>query len=94
MIKKWDASLVCFILVVLAAVPVAALRAKTFSIGYELGQLKNKERELRQSNIELQTELASAQRTVREKWIPHQSKRAQILSLPEPTQVIRSDSSR
>lgn len=67
--KSWriDASIVCFAMVVLAAIPVTTLRSKTYAIGYELGRLKETERELRQRNIELQSTLASVQRSVRDK---------------------------
>lgn len=69
-----DVSLVCFVLVLAAAIPVALLRTKTYALGYELGQLKSRERELRQRNVELLSELASTQRTVRDK---HTSSSAQ-----------------
>lgn len=64
-----DASMVCFALVVLAAIPVATLRSKTYAIGYELGKLKAQERALRQHNIELQSELAAVQRSIRDKHV-------------------------
>ena len=91
--KRIDASLLCFALVVLAAVPVAALRTKTYSIGYELGRLKSEEKLLRQRNVELQTQLASVQRAVRDSRLKNagQGKPAQ-LNLPSQTNVWRPQS--
>lgn len=62
-----DVSLVCFVLVLAAAIPVALLRTKTYALGYDLGRLKARERELRQRNVELLSEIASTQRSVRDK---------------------------
>jgi len=64
-----DVSLVCFVLVIAAAIPVALLRTKTYALGYELGRLKTDERELRQRNVELLSEVAAVQRSVRDKHI-------------------------
>lgn len=88
---KIDASIVCFVLVVLCAVPVIILRTKTYEIGYELGQLKEQERKLRQKYNILQSNLAEKQRAIREKYL-----NAKIngpitgLHLPGPGNVMRA----
>lgn len=90
--KKIDASLLCFALVVLAAIPVAALRTKTYAIGYELGRLKSEERLLRQRNTELQGQLASVQRAVRDAKLKNtgHANGAQ-LDLPAKSNVLRPE---
>ena len=75
----------------MAAIPVAALRAKTYSVGYDLGKLKDKERQLRQRNIELQYDLASTERQVREKNIKGSAGQGE-LKLPGPGSVFRGQS--
>lgn len=86
---KLDASIVCFGLVMIAAIPVAALRAKTYAIGYELGKLKEQERVLRQKNVELQFEQAGIQRSVREKLVSKSGSDSNaVLRLPETGSVI------
>lgn len=87
---KFDTSIVCFVLVMAAAIPVAALRAKTYSVGYDLGKLKEKERQLRQRNIELQYDLAATERQVREKNMKPGSGDGGELKLPEPSAVLRN----
>lgn len=87
-----DASLICFALVILAAIPVASLRSKTFVLGYELGKLKSEERVLRQENAELQSELASLQRQIRDKHLGKNAKSQPKLTLPSPHQVMHSQS--
>jgi hypothetical protein len=90
-VKRIDASLLCFALVVAAAIPVAALRSKTYSIGYELGRLKSEEKQLRQRNVELQSQLASVQRLVRESHLKLNSgNKENQLNLPSKTNVWRS----
>lgn len=70
-VRGWrvDVSLVCFVLVLAAAIPVALLRTRTYALGYELGHLKAQERALRQENAELLSELATVERSVRDKHI-------------------------
>ncbi len=95
-LRRIDASLLCFALVVIAAIPVAALRSKTYSIGYELGRLKSEEKHLRQRNVELQSQLASVQRSVRESHLKNnQGSKQTQLNLPAKSNVWRpqSDSS-
>jgi hypothetical protein len=53
-----DVSIVSFLLVLVIAIPVTALRSQTYSVGYEIASLKAKERQLRDTNLELQAKLA------------------------------------
>jgi hypothetical protein len=88
---KIDASIGCFVIVMMLAIPVATLRTKTFAVGYELGKLKDNERELRQRNTELKSTLASLQRSVRDRYINQQVPRRKgdsSLILPEAYHVI------
>jgi hypothetical protein len=89
-LKKIDASILCFALVVVAAIPVAALRTKTYAIGYELGRLKAEERQLLQKNTELESQLASVQRSVRESKVKRSADgQSSPLNLPSRSDVIR-----
>ena len=88
-----DVSLVCFVLVLAAAIPVALLRTKTYALGYDLGRLKSRERELRQRNVELVSEMASTQRDVRDQHtalgVARNGKPADgILALPNAREVL------
>jgi len=87
-LPKFDVSVMCFCLVMAAAIPVAALRAKTYSIGYELGKLKNQEKNLRRENIRIKYDLATVRRVVRDKYLSKDS-HATALQLPNPKAVIR-----
>ncbi|MEN9824991.1 MAG: hypothetical protein RI953_736 [Pseudomonadota bacterium] len=90
--KRIDASLLCFALVVIAAVPVAALRSKTYSVGYELGRLKSEEKMLRQRNVDLQSQLAALQKNVRENRLKSNSSDGQPkLNLPSKANVWRAN---
>lgn len=64
---KIDVSILSFILVLIIAIPVTALRSGTYSIGYEIADLKNQERELYENNLELKAKLAVVQARVYEK---------------------------
>ena len=63
---SFDISLVCFILVIVSAVPVIMLRSKTYTVGYEIGKLKRAEHVLRQKQDELETELATYKSLIRQ----------------------------
>lgn len=86
-ILRIDASILCFAIVILAAIPVASLRTRTYSLGYELGALKLKEQELRQRTVELQSDLAETQRAVRDRHVGATTSPAQ-LQLPAENTVI------
>ncbi len=67
--KKIDALVVIIIFTICVGISVITMRSKTYTIGYEIANLKNKEKQLRQRQIEIQTELASTQRTMRDKLL-------------------------
>ncbi len=85
-----DASIVCFALVVVAAIPIATLRSRTYSLGYELGNLKQEERSLRQHNVELKSALARTQRNIRDRFLGNHGtdKEAAVLDLPTQERII------
>ncbi len=88
---KIDASIVCFACVIIAAIPVTILRTKTYAIGYELAKLKEKERAQRQRSNELQSLLAAAQHSVRDRYLSQTgSSDFKKLSLPETEAVFRA----
>ena len=73
-------------------VVVITMRSKTYSIGYEIASLKNKEKQLRQRQIELQSDLASTRRMVRDKLLAEQDKLGKPkYILPDPKHVLRED---
>jgi hypothetical protein len=84
-LPKIDASIVCFALVVVAAIPVAALRSSTYTLGYDLGKLKNSERLLRQRNVELKSTLAQTQRTLRERFVSGRNNKSKDATLELPS---------
>ncbi len=84
-LPKIDASIVCFALVVIAAIPVAALRSRTYSLGYELGKLKNAERALRQKNVELKSSLAQTQRSLRDRLVSGRNNKSKDATLELPS---------
>jgi regulator of replication initiation timing len=96
-VKKVEVSLVCFALVIAAAVPVALLRTRTYSLGYELGRLKAQEKKLIQENVALLAELNETKYAIREKYIsptnaaPKQLNKidSRQLALPEFDHVIQ-----
>lgn len=55
---KIDVSIVSFVLVLVIAIPVTTLRSQTYSVGYEIAELKAKERELRERHLKLTAERA------------------------------------
>lgn len=89
-IPRIDASIVCFALVVVAAVPVATLRSRTYSLGYDLGKLKQQEKAYRQRNTELKLAIAKTQRSIREQYFgahAADTKNTSPLALPNQEHV-------
>lgn len=66
LLKKIDAIIVIIIFTIVIGVIVTTMRSKTYSIGYELASLKLQEKQLNQKHIELQTQLAELQKSIRE----------------------------
>ena len=58
---KADVSIVSFGLVLVIAIPVTALRSQTYSVGYEIADLKAKERNLREQNLALKAKLGEVE---------------------------------
>lgn len=86
---RLDLSIVCFALVLLSAIPVTTLRSKTYALGYELAELKARERELHRREAELQAQLVRTQRQVRDKMLSR-SGNAKSLEIAAPASVIHS----
>ena len=74
LLKKIDAMVIIIFFTICVGVVVITMRSKTYSIGYEIASLKNKEKQLRQRQIELQSDLASTRRMVRDKLLAEQDK--------------------
>jgi len=90
LLKKIDAMVVIIFFTICIGVVVITMRSKTYSIGYEIASLKKKENQLRQRQIELQSDLASTRRMVRDKLLSQQDKLGKPkYILPDPTHVIR-----
>lgn len=68
-LKKMDAILLIMIGTILVGVIVIAMRSKTYAVGYEISRLKMMEQNLKQHRLELQAQLAFAQRQAREKLL-------------------------
>lgn len=91
-IKKIDIMVVIIFFTISVGVVVITMRSKTYSIGYEIAALKSKERQLRQRQIELQTDLASIRRMVRDKLLSEQDKFGKPkYILPDPNHVLREE---
>ena len=81
-----DISIICFLLVLAAAIPVAWLRTKTYALGYELGKLKHIEEELRQQNALLSLEIYEQQKIIRSNL----SEKSTDLHFPQPNRVLHA----
>ena len=51
-----ELSAFCFLLVMFFAIPVAYLRTKTYSLGYDIGHLKQEEKRLIKENEQLRSQ--------------------------------------
>ena len=92
LLKKIDAMVIIIFFTICVGVVVITMRSKTYSIGYEIASLKNKEKQLRQRQIELQSDLASTRRMVRDKLLAEQDKLGKPkYILPDPKHVLRED---
>jgi hypothetical protein len=91
-IKKLDAMVVIIFFTICVGILVITMRSNTYSIGYEIASLKNKEKQLRQRQIELQSDLASTKRMVRDKLLAEQDKLGKPkYILPDPKHVLREE---
>lgn len=91
-LKKIDAMVFVIFITICVGILVITMRSKTYSIGYEIATLKSKERNLRQRQTELKSELASTQRMVRDKLLSeHDSSGQQKYVLPDQKHVLREE---
>ena len=84
---RLDVSLICFGLVVVAAVPVTLLRTKTYALGYEIGKRKQTEKTLLNKKDRLTQELASKKRSIRDAS-------AGTFAFPAPDKIMRHGDAR
>ncbi|MES2615197.1 MAG: hypothetical protein V4591_07275 [Bdellovibrionota bacterium] len=92
LLKKIDIMLVIIFFTICVGVLVITMHSKTYSIGYEIASLKNKERQLRQRQIELQSDLASTRRMVRDRLLAEQDKFGKPkYILPDQKHVLREN---
>jgi hypothetical protein len=92
-----DASIVCFALVVVAAIPVATLRSRTYALGYDLGKLKQTEKNQRNHNVELKSAIARTQRSIRDSYLKSKnpgSVEMKTLSLPSQEHILNQNFNR
>ncbi len=95
--SRIDASIVCFALVVVAAIPVATLRSRTYALGYELGKLKQTEKNHRNHNVELKSAIARAQRSIRDSYLKTKgsgNSEFKSLALPNQEHILNQNSKR
>lgn len=91
-IAKIDIIVVVIIMTVCIGVAVISMRSKTYSIGYEIASLKARERHLRQHQIELQSDYAKTQKSIRNKLLSEQDKSGQAkYVLPDLKHVIKEE---
>ncbi len=67
---RLDPTLICFLAVVIAAIPVTLLRSKTYALGYELAALKEQERECWETRARLASRSAAAYRDLHRHGLP------------------------
>ena len=90
-IKKIDIIVAIIIFTICIGVVVITMRSKTYHIGYEIAELKRKEKNLREKQIELQSELAEVQRSVRDKLLAEKDKQGKPkFLLPDQRYVIQT----
>ena len=89
-LKKIDSIVLIVVITIIVGVVVISLRSKTYSIGYEIAHLKNKERTLRQKKEELQSQLATVQRDTRDRLLSEKDGSGnQRFILPDQNHVIK-----
>ena len=82
--------IIIIVLTIVVGVVVITMRSKTYSIGYEIAALKDKEKSLRQRQVELQSGLADAEHTVRDALLAElNSSGKQKYILPDHNHVIK-----
>jgi hypothetical protein len=91
-LKGFDAIIAIIFLTIIVGVIVITMRSKTYSVGYEIAALKNKEKSLSQRQIELLSELASTERNVRDNLLAQKDSSGKPkYILPDPKRVLRAE---
>ena len=79
-------------LTIIVGIIVITMRSKTYSVGYEIANLKAKEKLLRQRQVELQTELAATERNIRDYLLSQKDSNGKPkYILPDPKRVLRAE---
>ena len=90
-LKKIDSVVLIIVLTIIIGIIVISLRSRTYSIGYEIAHLKNKEKNLRQKKDELLSNQTSVQRDVRDALLAEKdSKNLPKYILPDQNHVIKA----
>jgi hypothetical protein len=90
LLKGFDAIIAIIFLTILVGVIVITMRSKTYSVGYEIAALKAKEKLIRQRQVELLSDLAATERTVRENLLSQKDLNGKAkYILPDPKRVLR-----
>ncbi len=92
LLKKLDSVVLVIVLTIIIGIVVISLRSRTYSIGYEIASLKNKEKNLRQKKDELLSNFTSVQRNVRNSLLSEKEK-GDVLkyTLPDQQHVIKEE---
>lgn len=91
-LKGFDAIIAIIFLTIIVGIIVITMRSKTYSVGYEIANLKAKEKLLRQRQVELQSELAATERSVRDHLLSQKDSSGKPkYILPDPKRVLRAE---
>lgn len=91
-LKGFDAIIAIIFLTIIVGIIVITMRSKTYSVGYEIANLKAKEKLLRQRQVELQTELAATERNIRDYLLSQKDANGKPkYILPDPKRVLRAE---
>ena len=91
-LKGFDAIIAIIFLTIIVGIIVITMRSKTYSVGYEIANLKAKEKQLRQRQVELQSELAATERNVRDYLLSQKDSNGKPkYILPDPKRVLRAE---
>ncbi len=91
-LKGFDAIIAIIFLTIIVGIIVITMRSKTYSVGYEIANLKAKEKLLRQRQVELQTELAATERNIRDYLLSQKDLNGKPkYILPDPKRVLRAE---
>ncbi|WGL61447.1 hypothetical protein QEJ31_07575 [Pigmentibacter sp. JX0631] len=91
-LKGFDAIIAIIFLTIIVGIIVITMRSKTYSVGYEIASLKAKEKLLRQRQVELQSELAATEKSVRDNLLSQKDINGKSrYILPDPKRVLRAE---